>query len=155
MLGVPKSVVFFNTETLAICVLGKSAMLAVLGKSAMLAVLGKSAICLRPCSMRARKQRNLFLDPAVPAVLGRNTICLRSCSASCTRKACSLVFFFVFLFFYQCSMCLLLTLHASHQTANYQQQKNTKSVLTQIYIKQNIHKQGTHTHTHTKKKSKN
>ena len=33
----------------------------------------------------------------------------------------------------QCSICLILTLHASHQTTNCP--KATKSVLTQIYIK--------------------
>ena len=36
----------------------------------------------------------------------------------------------------QCSVCLLLTLHASHQTTNYP--KTTKSVLTQTHIKRKI-----------------
>ena len=40
----------------------------------------------------------------------------------------------------QCSICLLFTLHASHQTKSYS--KTTKSVLTQVYMK-NIHKHQT------------
>ena len=41
----------------------------------------------------------------------------------------------------KCSICLLFILHASHQTTNYP--KTTKTVMTQIYIKQNIHKHRT------------
>ena len=41
----------------------------------------------------------------------------------------------------QSSICLLLTLHASHQTTNYP--KTTESVLTQTHIKQKIHKHQT------------
>ena len=41
----------------------------------------------------------------------------------------------------QNQICLLFTLHTSHQTTN--SQKNTKSIPTQIYIKQNIHKHQT------------
>ena len=41
----------------------------------------------------------------------------------------------------QTSICLLFTLHTSHQTTN--SLKPIKSVLTQIYIKQNIHKRQT------------
>ena len=41
----------------------------------------------------------------------------------------------------KCSIYLLFTLHASHQTTNCPQ--NTKSVLTQTYIKQKTHKHQT------------
>ena len=41
----------------------------------------------------------------------------------------------------QTSICILFTLHTSHQTTN--SPKTTKSVPTQIYIKQNIHKHQT------------
>ena len=42
----------------------------------------------------------------------------------------------------QTSICLLFTMHTNHQTTN--SLKTTKSVPTQIYIKQNIHKHQTH-----------
>ena len=43
----------------------------------------------------------------------------------------------------QSSICLPFTMHVSHQITNFQ--KTLKSVLAQIYIKQNIHKHQTQT----------